>query len=72
MQFKMEIICKSAQYHVTFPPGFHYGFNVRYQMNINTNAGNHLMDAFVKQLLKRSFFYLYYFDDAEEGKEQKF
>ena len=49
MRFKMEIIVKSAQYCVTFPPGFHYGFDVSYQTNANTNAGNHLMDAFVKQ-----------------------
>ena len=49
MRFEMEIILKSAQYHVAFPPGFHYGFNVRYQTNGNTNAANHFMDAFVKQ-----------------------
>ena len=49
MRFSMEIIFKSAQYRVTFPPGFHYGFNVGYQTNVNTNAGNHLIDAFVKQ-----------------------
>ena len=49
MWFKMEIIFESVQHRMMFPPGFHYGFNVRYQTNVNTNAGNHLMDAFVQQ-----------------------
>ena len=49
MRFKIEIISKSAQYCMTFPPGFNYGFNVKYQTDLNKNAGNNLVDAFVKQ-----------------------
>ena len=49
MRFKMKTISKSALYRVTFLSGFHYGLNVRYQTNVNTTAGNHLIDAFVKQ-----------------------
>ena len=37
-----------GSYCLTYPPGFHYGFNVRYQADFNTDAGNHLVDTFVK------------------------
>ena len=47
MRLKDEIIFKLAQYRIKFSFGFHYGLNLRYQANVNTNAGNHLMDTFV-------------------------
>ena len=34
---------------MTFPPGFHFGFNVRYQSNVNMKAENPFTDTFVKQ-----------------------
>jgi len=49
MWLEVEIIFNLAQYRMAFSPGFRYGFILRYQANINTNAGTRLMATFVKQ-----------------------